>query len=230
MGRFVCAALFLAGGVGHFAAPDVYLKIMPPFLPDPRALVAISGIAELVLGALLLVRRTQVVAAWGLIALLVAVFPANLFMWRHAERFPGLPPVLLLFRLPLQALLVAWVWRYTRLAGSPRASAARRAAPLASLLVATLTLGLGGCGIWGASLDRLKAGSMARAKNSVGNPIVVYFAASEETVAPGTVVKVVSDDEGTVNQVDRKVIVGFSKGPHQGLAALIRRSDLEPDR
>ncbi len=228
MGRFVCAALFLAGGVGHFAAPDVYLKIMPPYLPSPRELVAISGAAELLLGALLLVRRTQIVAAWGLIALLVAVFPANLFMWQHAERFPGIPPIVLLIRLPLQALLIAWVWRYTRWAGAPMA--ARPAAPVASLLVVMLALGMSGCGIWGASLDRLKGGSMARAKNPVGNPIVVYFAASEETVTPGTVVKVVSDDEGTVNQVDRKVIVGFSEGPHQGLAALIRRSDLEPDR
>ena len=71
---------------------------------------------------------------------------------------------------------------------------------------------------------------MARAKSPTGQPIVVFFAASEETVAPGTVIRVVSDQEGNVNQIDRRVIVGFSGGPHQGLAGQVRRSDLEPDR
>lgn len=229
MGRILFAALFLLGGVGHFAAPDVYLRIMPPGLPEPRALVFISGAAEILLGALLLGRRTRIVAAWGLIALLVAVFPANLFMWRHAERF-AIPPLFLLIRLPLQGLLIAWAWRYTGVRRGTVPAGSARSMTLPTLLTLAMLTSFSGCGIWGASLDRLKGGSMARAKNLSGQPITVFFAASEETVSPGTVVKVVADDEGTVNQVDRKVIVGFESGPHHGLAALMRRSDLEPDR
>ncbi len=113
LGKWVFAALFVLGGVGHFVKTDVYMKIMPPFLPSHRALVLLSGVIEIVLGILLLVPTTTRPAAWGLIALLVAVFPANLFMYQHAERFP-LPPTLLLLRLPLQGVLVLWAYAYAR--------------------------------------------------------------------------------------------------------------------
>lgn len=112
LGRAVFASLFLAGGVAHFAATDLYSKIMPPYLPAPRALVLVSGVAEVALGAMLLIPTTARLAAWGLIALLVAVFPANVFMYQHPERF-NLSPTLLLLRLPLQGLLIAWAWAYT---------------------------------------------------------------------------------------------------------------------
>ena len=113
VGRWAFAALFVAGGVGHFVKTDVYTKIMPPYLPYHRALVLVSGVFEVALGLLLLVPTTSRVAAWGLIALLVAVFPANLFMYEHSEKF-GLPPTLLLLRLPLQGLLILWAYAYTR--------------------------------------------------------------------------------------------------------------------
>jgi uncharacterized membrane protein len=107
------AALFLAGGVGHFLATDSYMKIMPPYLPYHRELVLLSGVFEAVLGVLLLVPSTSRLAAWGLIALLIAVFPANLFMYRHAEAFP-VAPIVLLLRLPIQGLLVLWAHAYTK--------------------------------------------------------------------------------------------------------------------
>jgi uncharacterized membrane protein len=113
VGKWAFAALFVAGGVGHFAATDVYMKIMPPYLPYHRALVLLSGVFEVVLGILLLVPTTTRPAAWGLIALLVAVFPANVYMFQHPERFP-LPPTLLLLRLPLQVVLILWAYAYTR--------------------------------------------------------------------------------------------------------------------
>jgi uncharacterized membrane protein len=113
VGRWVFAALFVAGGVGHFAATDVYMKIMPPYLPYHRALVLLSGVFEIALGVLLLVPMTSRPAAWGLIALLVAVFPANVFMYQHAERF-NVSPTLLLLRLPLQGVLILWAYAYTR--------------------------------------------------------------------------------------------------------------------
>jgi uncharacterized membrane protein len=116
IGKGTFAALFLLGGVGHFVATGVYLKIMPPYLPHHRALVLLSGALEIALGLLLLIPATSRLAAWGLIALLIAVFPANVFMYQHPERF-GVSPTLLLLRLPLQGLLILWARVYTRRPG-----------------------------------------------------------------------------------------------------------------
>jgi uncharacterized membrane protein len=113
MVRWLLAALFVAAGIAHWVRPGVYLKIMPPYLPWPRALVYVSGVAEIALGALLLVPRTTHLAAWGLIALLIAVFPANVHMALHPELYPRISPVLLWLRLPLQGVLIAWVYAYT---------------------------------------------------------------------------------------------------------------------
>ena len=99
VGKWAFAALFIAEGIGHFVKTDVYMKIKPPYLPDHRALVLLSGVFEVALGVLLLVPTTTRLAAWGLIALLVAVFPANVSMYQHPEK-SGLSPTLLLLRLP----------------------------------------------------------------------------------------------------------------------------------
>jgi uncharacterized membrane protein len=102
-------------GLNHFVSPDFYVHMMPPYLPAHLALVYLSGIAEVVLGALLLVPRWWRLAAWGLIALLVAIFPANLHMALHPELFASVAsPGLLWLRLPLQAGLIVWAWWYTR--------------------------------------------------------------------------------------------------------------------
>lgn len=95
---------------------------MPPYLPWHRELVAISGVAEIVLGALLLVRRSAVLAGWGLIGLLVGVFPANLHMATHPELYQSISPVALWLRLPVQGLLIAWAYWYTR---QPRSTSAK---------------------------------------------------------------------------------------------------------
>ncbi|WP_165070811.1 DoxX family protein [Paludisphaera rhizosphaerae] len=112
-GKAAFAALFIVGGVAHFARPEAYMKIMPPYLPFHRELVLVSGFFEIALGVALMIPATSRLAAWGLIALLVAVFPANVFMYQHAERF-GISPTLLLLRLPLQGLLILWAYAYTR--------------------------------------------------------------------------------------------------------------------
>ncbi len=228
VGRGLFAALFVLGGVGHFVSPEVYLKIMPPELPEPRALVAISGAAEVVLGVLLLIRATRRAAAWGLIALLIAVFPANVFMWRHAAGF-AIPPVALLLRLPLQGLLIFWAWGYTRPEDSPNTPirSARSSVP-ATLLALWVSTCWVGCGFGGNRLTRLDQGMVVSAQSTDGKPIPVFFAVGEETIEPGTVIKVISDDEGTTSQPDRKVVVGIQGGAHQGLAALMRRRDLQP--
>ena len=114
MMRWVLGVLLILAGVNHFANPGFYIRIMPPYLPWHAELVFISGVFEVVLGAALLVPRLRRAAACGIIALLIAVFPANLHMALNAEQFPRIPEPLLWARLPLQAVFIAWAFRYTR--------------------------------------------------------------------------------------------------------------------
>ncbi len=111
--RFVAAVIFVLAGINHFVHPTFYASIVPPMFPAPLALVAISGAAEIAGGLGLLVARLRRFAGWGLIALLIAVFPANIYMALAADRIEGLtlPPAILWLRLPLQAVFIAWVWR-----------------------------------------------------------------------------------------------------------------------
>jgi uncharacterized membrane protein len=88
----------------------MYMSIMPEYLPRPRLLVLLSGVAEVIGGLLALFPRTQWLARGSLTALLIAVFPANLHMALHAEQFAKIPAWLLWARLPLQAVLIGWVW------------------------------------------------------------------------------------------------------------------------
>jgi uncharacterized membrane protein len=115
LGKWAFATLFVAAGVGHFAATGFYVKMMPDVLPLHlhRPLVLLSGVFEIVLGLLLLVPRFSRLAAWGLIALLIAVFPANIHVYQYQELFP-LPPLVHLLRLPLQGLLILWAYAYAR--------------------------------------------------------------------------------------------------------------------
>jgi uncharacterized membrane protein len=104
------AAGFVGAGVLHFVKPRLFEAIVPPSLPSPRALVLLSGAAEILGGVGLLIAPLRPWAGWGLAVLLVAVFPANLHMARESERFRRLAPRwVLLARLPLQAVLIAWV-------------------------------------------------------------------------------------------------------------------------
>jgi uncharacterized membrane protein len=102
--------LFIAAGVNHFVSPGVYLKIMPDYLPWPLALVYASGFFEVLGGVGLAIPRLRRAAGWGLIALLVAVFPANVHMLMNADQFHAIPVWALVVRLPLQGVLIAWVW------------------------------------------------------------------------------------------------------------------------
>jgi uncharacterized membrane protein len=111
--RFIFGLFFIGGGIMHFVRTDFYMKIMPPYLPYHLELVYISGVFESLLGLMLLIPRFQRLAAWGLILLLIAVFPANIYAYQHQEVVPA-PPWLHLLRLPLQALLIAWAFWYTR--------------------------------------------------------------------------------------------------------------------
>jgi uncharacterized membrane protein len=113
--RWLLAAFFIAAGLNHFRDMEFYRAMMPGWLPWPDALIQASGIAEVLGGIGVLVPVARSFAGWGLIALLVAVFPANLQLALHPEKLTGLvlPAWALWARLPLQAVLIAWVWWMT---------------------------------------------------------------------------------------------------------------------
>ena len=111
--RFFAGPVMVAAGINHFVNPDFYLKIVPDALPAPEALVYLSGVAEIA-GALGTMHpRTRRPAGWFLIATLVAVYPANIYMAVEADRFESIPRWALLARLPLQFLFIYWVWLAT---------------------------------------------------------------------------------------------------------------------
>ena len=127
-GRYLLAGLMVMMGVLHFTHTDSFASIMPAYLPWHVPLVLISGVIEAALGVLLLAERTRVAAAYALLALFVAVFPANINMALHPElHVVGLPAWMpqpsataLWVRLPLQLLLAAWALRYTSQSRIPR--------------------------------------------------------------------------------------------------------------
>jgi uncharacterized membrane protein len=106
--------IFIGAGINHFVIPRAYRQIVPPSFGDPARLVAISGVAEVAGGLGVLLPRTRRLAGLGLLALLVAVFPANWYMARNPEHFARIPSWALYARLPLQPLVMWWVWRATR--------------------------------------------------------------------------------------------------------------------
>lgn len=111
----ILLALFWVGaGINHFVHPAFYLRIMPPWLPAHAELVWLSGVAEVVAGVAVLVPRLRSAAGWGLIALLVAVFPANIHMAANPDQFADISRVTLYARLPFQLLFIWWAWWATR--------------------------------------------------------------------------------------------------------------------
>jgi uncharacterized membrane protein len=111
---YFMAAVYVVAGAYHFINPFFYKKIMPPWLPWHYSLIYISGVVEIILGLLLIPAPTRKLAAWGIIALLVAVFPANVQMmlnYRH-EHNPDL--WIAVIRLPFQPLLIWWAYQFTK--------------------------------------------------------------------------------------------------------------------
>jgi uncharacterized membrane protein len=107
----LAAAFFIVAGTLHFVRPEFYLRIMPPYIPWHLAMVRVSGFFEILGGLGLLLPQTRRAAAWGLVALLVAVFPANIYMATNPvdAGAASIAPALRWGRLPMQAVFVAWV-------------------------------------------------------------------------------------------------------------------------
>ncbi len=117
----LASLLYIGAGVLHFLKTDIYMKIMPPYIPWPRAMVLVSGAAEVAGGIGLLIPGLRRPAAWGLVALLIAVFPANYYMAANNIQVSrtAIPQAFLWARLPLQALLIWWVlWCTQTVAGT----------------------------------------------------------------------------------------------------------------
>ena len=113
--RRLLAAFFVGSGVNHFVMPRAYERMVPPSLGDQaKEVVAVSGVAEVLGGLAVLPARTRRLAGPGLVALLAAIFPANLYMARAPERFRKVPTWALYARLPLQPMMMWWAWRATR--------------------------------------------------------------------------------------------------------------------
>jgi len=114
---YLMGVFYALAGVMHLLRPDFYLPMMPPYLPWHAELVWLSGAAELGLGLVVLVPALRVLAAWGIILLLIAIFPANVHIALHnvpvfgAKEGAGIGNWI---RLPVQGLLIAWAWWYTR--------------------------------------------------------------------------------------------------------------------
>jgi uncharacterized membrane protein len=123
--RYAFAVFFIVAGVAHFIIPEMYKRIIPPYLPAHDAINAISGAAEIIIGALIALPKTQRLGGYLAIALLVAVFPANIYLYQNQHLLPDVPPIGHLLRLPLQLVFIAWAY----VAGDLRnrgASASRR--------------------------------------------------------------------------------------------------------
>ena len=108
---------FAAAGTLHFLRPATYARIVPDYLPARHEIVLAAGAAELAGAAGVLAARTRRIAGWWLAATLAAIFPANVHMALHSDRFPRVAPALPWARLPLQPLAIWWVLRATRPAG-----------------------------------------------------------------------------------------------------------------
>ena len=113
--RYVLGILFVLAGINHFVSPEFYIPIMPDYLPWHEELVFLSGVAEIVAGILVAIPATQRIGAWAIIAILVAVFPANIHMAMNPEEFSGYAASTALYiRLPIQLIPAIWAYWYTR--------------------------------------------------------------------------------------------------------------------
>jgi len=114
---WVMAVFYIVAGLMHFIRPDFYMPMMPPYLPWHAGLIFLSGVAELVLGIAILIPSLRPLAGWGIIALLIAIFPANLHIALYNVPVFGNPEGAGIWnwvRLPIQLLLIWWAWWYTQ--------------------------------------------------------------------------------------------------------------------
>lgn len=110
--QYLLGVIFIVAGFMHFQKPKIYEKIMPPYIPAHKSMVILSGVLEMILGFMLLNPDTQVIAAWGIMILLVLFLPIHLYMLREEKASLKLPKWVLVLRIPLQFALIYWAYQY----------------------------------------------------------------------------------------------------------------------
>jgi uncharacterized membrane protein len=110
---YIMGFIYVIAGLNHFRSPRLYLKIIPPYFPNPKILNYITGAAEIILGIGICIPLLSVISAWGIVALLIAIFPVHLFMFSNEKAGMGLPKIVLLLRMPLQIFLMIWAYSHT---------------------------------------------------------------------------------------------------------------------
>lgn len=108
----VMAAIYVFAGINHFIKPKMYMWIMPRYLPNHKLLVSLSGVAEILLGIGLLFPATRAVSIYGIVAMLAAFLLVHFYMLTGEKASAGIPKWILMLRIPLQFMLMAWAWWY----------------------------------------------------------------------------------------------------------------------
>jgi len=111
---YLLSFFYIVAGLNHFINPDMYLKMIPLWLPAHETLNLLTGASEMLLGMMLIRGEVRSLAAWGLILLLIAIFPANIYMYTQGGAAYGMPDWALLGRLPLQFLFIVWAHVHTK--------------------------------------------------------------------------------------------------------------------
>lgn len=111
--QYLMGVLYVIAGMNHFRKPKIYERIMPSYIPAHKTMVMLSGVAEMVLGFMILNKNTQQEGAWGIIIMLIAFIPVHIYMLQNKKAAMKLPKWLLILRLPLQFALMYWAYLYT---------------------------------------------------------------------------------------------------------------------
>ena len=109
---YLMSAMYIIAGVFHFLKPEMYMRIMPRYLPAHRSLVYLSGLAEIILGIGLIFPETKDVAIYGIILMLIIFLLVHFYMLSSKKAGAGIPKWILIARIPLQFILIWWAWFY----------------------------------------------------------------------------------------------------------------------
>jgi len=112
---YLMALIYIVAGINHFRKPEIYYKIIPPFITNKKFINEISGMLEIMFGIYLCIPVFSNLAAISIMILLVLIFPSNVYMLMDKKASLGIPKWLLFLRLPLQILLIYWAYQYTNL-------------------------------------------------------------------------------------------------------------------
>lgn len=111
--QYLMGVLLVLAGMNHFRKTKIYERIIPPYIPAHSTMVMLSGVAEMILGFMIMNKNTQEVAAWGIIIMLIVFIPVHIYMLQNEKAAMKVPKWLLILRLPLQFGLIYWAYLYT---------------------------------------------------------------------------------------------------------------------